>query len=179
MTGSRAQWYNGLLLLSSFFCCRLLWGSYQSIRVYADVWSAMHIAEPGVLQERILAADDEVMRYAGDSSVPTWLAVVYLGSNCVLNALNFYWFGKMIETIRKRFTESKGPKENGAVKKEGPLLNGFVKEADKMNGMVEGRLDGNVQGLGNFEKGEIEIGKEGEKRVLKVQKTEVRRRKKA
>ena len=28
MTGSRPQWYNGIFLLSSFFCCRLLWGSY-------------------------------------------------------------------------------------------------------------------------------------------------------
>ncbi len=182
MTGSRPQWYNGLLLLSSFFCCRLVWGSYQSIRVYADVWSAMHIIEPGVLQERILAADDEVMRYATNNSVPTWLGIVYLGSNCVLNALNFYWFGKMIETIRKRFTEAKKPKENGAVKKETALIDGLVREADMVDGLVdcvtvvEGLLDGHVQGLGD-ENGEIEIGKGGKKRILKVQRTEVRRRK--
>lgn len=176
MTGSRAQWYNGLVLLSSFFCCRLVWGSYQSIRVYADVWSAVHIAEPGVLQERILAADGEVMRYAGDNSVPTWLGIVYLGSNCVLNTLNFYWFGKMIETIRKRFTESKGSKENGAGKKEESLLNGLVKQVDMVDGLVEGLLDGNMNGFGD-EKGEVEIETEGENRILKVQRTEFRRRK--
>ena len=47
------------------------------------------------------------MRYAGKMFVPAWLAAVYLSSNIVLNSLNFYWFGKMIETIKKRFTESK------------------------------------------------------------------------
>ena len=182
MTGSRPQWYNGLILLASFFCCRLVWGSYQSIRVYSDVWSALHINEPGVL-ERTVAADNEVMKYAAGGSVPTWLGVVYLGSNIVLNTLNFYWFGKMIETIRKRFTESKKkPKGNGDAKKGGALIDELVKEADLVDGLVdcvtvvEGLMDGNVQEFMN-EKGEIEVGKEGEKRVLKIKRTEVRRRK--
>jgi len=35
--------------------------------------------------------------------VPLWLAVSYLTSNIVLNSLNFWWFSKMVETIRKRF----------------------------------------------------------------------------
>ena len=39
-----------------------------------------------------------------------WLAMTYLGSNVVLNSLNFYWFGKMIETVRKRF-DKKGPSD--------------------------------------------------------------------
>ncbi len=39
----------------------------------------------------------------GTKGVPIWLAVTYLSSNVVLNSLNFYWFGKMIETVRKRF----------------------------------------------------------------------------
>ena len=181
MTGSRPQWYNGLILLSSFFCCRLVWGSYQSIRVYADVWSALHINEPGVL-ERTWAADNEVMKYASGNNVPAWLGAVYLGSNCVLNTLNFYWFGKMIETIRKRFTEAKKPKENGVAKKKAALIDELVKEADMVDGLVdcvtvaEGLLDGKVQGLID-EKGETGIGKEGERKVLKIQKTEVRRRK--
>lgn len=184
MTGSRPQWYNGLVLLSSFFCCRLLWGSYQSIRVYADVWSALHIDDPGVPSHR-WAVDDPTMQYAPGNTVPTWLSFVYLGSNIVLNTLNFYWFGKMIETIRKRFSETKKPKENGsaAAPKEGALLNELVKEADMVDGLVdcvtvvEGLLDGSVDGLID-EKGEIEVSRrDGEKVALKVQKTEVRRRK--
>lgn len=35
--------------------------------------------------------------------MPLWLALSYLASNITLNCLNFYWFGKMIDTIRKRF----------------------------------------------------------------------------
>src|ERR1700730_1062100 len=41
MTGSRAQLYNGLILLATFFSCRLVWGTYQSVRVYQDVWAAL------------------------------------------------------------------------------------------------------------------------------------------
>ena len=46
------------------------------------------------------------MRFASGpaSKVPLWLVAVYITSNVVLNALNFYWFAKMITAIRKRFT---------------------------------------------------------------------------
>ncbi|KAI9801521.1 MAG: hypothetical protein M1833_002753 [Piccolia ochrophora] len=121
MTGSRAQLYNGLVLLASFFLCRLVWGTYQSLRVYQDVWAALQdpgptfptsgnttLTQPAATQ-RALDSDDEVMRFAGTQVVPVWLAVTYLASNTVLNTLNFYWFGKMIEAVRKRFrgTETK------------------------------------------------------------------------
>lgn len=39
----------------------------------------------------------------GTKGIPIWLAVIYLSSNVLLNSLNIYWFGKMIETVRKRF----------------------------------------------------------------------------
>ena len=47
--------------------------------------------------------DADVMTFAREGQVPIWLASTYLTSNIILNTLNFYWFGKMIETIRKRF----------------------------------------------------------------------------
>jgi hypothetical protein len=45
------------------------------------------------------------MKFTGPETmaVPFWLASIYLVSNLVLNSLNFYWFAKMIETVRKRF----------------------------------------------------------------------------
>jgi len=49
----------------------------------------------------------DIMQFAGEEFVPLWLAFTYLGSNIVLNTLNFYWFGKMIETVRKRFQPQK------------------------------------------------------------------------
>lgn len=120
MTGSRAQLYNGILLLVTFFLCRLVWGTYQSVRVYQDVWAALQApgplapsnpGNPASVTEPAPDPTSEIMRYAGKQEVPFWLAITYLGSNIVLNTLNFYWFGKMIETVRRRF---QGPKDKGA-----------------------------------------------------------------
>ena len=119
MTGSRAQLYNGIVLLVMFFACRLVWGTYQSVRVYQDVWAA--IQTPGVLtttdtvtnpaMRQSVDPAKEVMRFEGDRIVPLWLACTYLGSNIVLNTLNFYWFGKMIEAVKKRFRPAKKGKK--------------------------------------------------------------------
>lgn len=167
MTGSRPQWYNGIFLLASFFSCRLVWGSYQSLRVYADVWSALHIDNAGVL-EKAWDVSNEVTQYATGANVPAWLGAVYLGSNVVLNTLNFYWFGKMIETIRKRFTEKKS-RENGKAKEADPVL---VEGVALVDGVIDGVLldtDGDVK-----ESGHMEVDEDG--KVLRLQKTEVRRR---
>ncbi|CAJ2513360.1 Uu.00g014790.m01.CDS01 [Anthostomella pinea] len=116
MTGSRAQLYNGLMLIATFFSCRLVWGTYQSVMVARDVWSALH-AQPAipvslspdkVLNSTFPAQYAETMTYVSDStSIPGWLAVLYILSNLTLNSLNFYWFFKMVDAVRKRFT----PKE--------------------------------------------------------------------
>ncbi|TVY23180.1 putative TLC domain-containing protein [Lachnellula hyalina] len=125
MTGSRAQLYNGIALLVTFFGCRLVWGTYQSVRVYQDVWAAIHHKPAAAsihfdaLNNSTNAAADaaaghsaapihgDIMRFAGEEFVPLWLGFTYLGSNIILNTLNFYWFGKMIETVRKRFQPPK------------------------------------------------------------------------
>jgi hypothetical protein len=147
MTGSRAQLYNGIALLTTFFCCRLVWGTYQSVRVYQDVWqalnhtpaaanihfdafnathanaSAIHDAEIG---KSALPLHDGIMRFAGEEYVPVWLAIVYMGSNVVLNTLNFFWFGKMIETVRKRFQPPKEKKADNVTTTRSTSSNGKV-----------------------------------------------------
>ena len=111
LTGSRFQLINGLILLFTFFCCRLVWGTYQSVRVYQDVWAALQAPRRlAPLDPSSPAA--EVMRFSGNETVPTWLAAIYLGSNIVLNTLNFYWFGKMIDTVRRRFQPPKKDRSN-------------------------------------------------------------------
>lgn len=116
MTGSRAQLYNGLVLLFMFFCCRLVWGTYQSVRVSIDMWAA--IQSPGstplsgnytaATTKLVTDAENEVMKYASaNTTIPAWLALSYLGSNIVLNSLNFYWFTKMVEAVKKRFRPAK------------------------------------------------------------------------
>ena len=57
----------------------------------------------------------------------------------MLNTLNFYWYGKMIETIKKRFTEA-GDKKKGAVpveKDEGVLVEGMMDSSTIISDMVE------------------------------------------
>jgi hypothetical protein len=129
MTGSVYQLINGIFLLMTFLGCRLVWGTYQSVRVYQDVWNslfhtpataAIHYDMMNTTSSAALEAaagksaipiHEGIMRFAGEEYVPVWLTFTYLGSNIILNTLNFYWFGKMIEALRKRFTPPKDVKE--------------------------------------------------------------------
>jgi len=174
MTGSKPQWYNGLLLLSSFFCCRLLWGTYQSIRVYQDVWAGLHPSSASAANGNHtmgLAVDADVMKLAREEQVPIWLAVVYLGSNIVLNTLNFYWFGKMIETIRKRF-QGHATTENH----DRPDRKASQKARDNEVVVVEG-VEVTTMADGEIVEERVEVGiVDAGKKVIGVEKTEVRRR---
>ncbi|GAB0138232.1 hypothetical protein EsDP_00006471 [Epichloe bromicola] len=104
MTGSRAQLYNGFLLLFTFFSCRLVYGTYQSVRVFGDIWAAMD-NNPSVA-----SLNSATMGFANEAStVPVWLGAIYLASNLTLNGLNFYWFIMMVKAVRKRFEPEKQP----------------------------------------------------------------------
>lgn len=97
--------------------------------VYHDVWQILHMDTTSLFRDghdlhgktsasifdnrngqlcvgdtACVAAQSEVLRFTtADSYVPWWIIAIYLVSNLTLNALNWYWFGKMIETVRKRF----------------------------------------------------------------------------
>ncbi|KAI9691948.1 MAG: hypothetical protein M1820_009656 [Bogoriella megaspora] len=121
MTGSTPQLYNGMLLIGTFFGARLCWGTANSVRVFWDIWRVVRRPEfavpealglereAGLLKEPVDAVG-EVMRFAVGNEVPLWLTVSYLASNFVLNSLNIWWFGKMIDTVRKRFDPPLGTK---------------------------------------------------------------------
>lgn len=151
MTGSRAQWYNGMLLLSVFFCCRLVWGTWQSIVVYKDMWNALqqtwsasgsplqtpvdisaHVFHPTrdgsmCIDEACARANAEISRFKNHTAagVPTWLVLTYVASNLVLNFLNYFWFSKMVETVLKRF---RAPPEKKPEKPE-EMAQDFILEA--------------------------------------------------
>ncbi|RMZ76458.1 hypothetical protein DV737_g4807, partial [Chaetothyriales sp. CBS 132003] len=122
LTGGKLQWYNGITLLVTFFCSRLLWGTFQSYSVFSYIWKVTQTTKPGVGDvlsifaprdvklclgdELCVKAQAEVMKYAAiavSRPAPAWMALTYLTSNMILHTLNFYWFGRMIETVRKRF----------------------------------------------------------------------------
>ena len=125
-----------------------------------------------------------MMRFAGDYAMPTWLAVVYLSSNIVLNTLNFYWFGKMIETIKKRFAESKDKKgtRKREDKDEGVMVEGLMDSSTLMTEIAE-EEDMQFDGEDIIYDGEVETKESMEssllngKSTIKVEKTEIRRRK--
>lgn len=125
MTGSKPQLYNGIVLLGTFFGCRIVWGTVQTSFVFWDVWRAVHHQLPSspspvsyaqsstslpanvsvaATQEFDYGGDHaEIMRFAGPHVVPMWLAMTYLTANILLTSLNLYWFNKMVEAVRKRF----------------------------------------------------------------------------
>lgn len=133
MTGSRAQWYNGMALLAVFFCCRILWGTWQSALVYRDMWFALKqtwsassspLQDPVSINAQVFQAvrgsgmcidetcaraNAEISRFKSYTAdgVPTWLVSTYVVSNLILNFLNYFWFGKMVETVLKRFRTPK------------------------------------------------------------------------
>lgn len=109
MTGTKAQLYNGIVLLFTFFSARLIWGVGQSARVWYDIYRALSTA-PNTeymsvtpANEQLPGAED-IMAFAKEAGpLPLWLAAIYLASNITLNTLNVLWFGKMIKAVRKRF----------------------------------------------------------------------------
>ncbi|OCL06570.1 DUF887-domain-containing protein [Glonium stellatum] len=184
LTGSKIQLYNGIMLLFTFFSCRLVWGSYQSVRVFTDVFRAMNYdgtvtnstTTPTTGDVPGLEAQSEVMRFAGDRVVPMWLALSYLGANIVLNSLNWFWFAKMIETVRKRFDPPLGTKGTEKEKhKEKVLVEGIDVDTD-----VDADVDGvpvRLTGVDRFDSTQVARGIYADgRRTVEVEKKEVRSR---
>lgn len=120
MTGSKAQLYNGITLLATFFSCRLVWGTIQSAFVWRDMWRAVHTAPDAgyaaaaALNSTLADPDENMMAFATDAGpIPVWLAGVYIASNITLNTLNWHWFFKMITAVKKRFEPPKAAAEKG------------------------------------------------------------------
>jgi hypothetical protein len=122
MTGSTIQFVNGIALLFTFFSCRIVWGTYQSILVFTDIYhaytaGAITLSDPeyGQLNNNTTLPNagfkHNVLQFAEGQTVPLWVVTAYLASNVILNGLNWFWFSKMIETLRKRFDPPFGTKK--------------------------------------------------------------------
>lgn len=87
MTGSTAQWVNGIFLLATFFTVRIVIGWYMSIATFKDIFTVLR--QGGVnVQHRI----------------PTWLWGFFLAANIVLNSLNGACsFHKTISSLNSDF----------------------------------------------------------------------------
>lgn len=157
LTGSVYQAVNGAFLTITFFCCRIVWGLYSSFNVFYDMYVAVQaghsVRRSGVLGEvaKNWASGDVSLYYnvgeqerafMSEEYIPLWLVITYLASNVVLNLLNLYWFGKMIETIRKRFDPPWGTKDVGSdyVSYEEPEKIKIEIEAGKLHKVGKGSV---------------------------------------
>ena len=190
MTGSTVQFVNGLFLLSTFFCCRLVWGTYQSIRVFGDVYNAYHAGPIAFLDPAVAPPHNntstattpglktDMLQFAEGQAVPLWLAAAYLASNLTLNGLNWFWFAKMIETLRKRFDPPLGTRSRPALKE--PAL----VDPDDNKVLIEGThvatpaaLSGNeTEYFDNSPRGKVSVEKSASGMHLEVEASEVRTR---
>lgn len=171
-----------MALLFTFFCSRLVWGSYQSLRVAYDVyraltsemrnlpidWAAKTARAPS------LDPNTEIMRFSGNRPMPYILAIGYLGANLTLNGLNWIWFSKMIETVRKRFDPPLGTKgTKKSLIKEPVLVEGIDVETD-----ADAGADGMPVSVTGQDKLGLARGIDAEgRRTVEVEKTEIRSRK--
>jgi hypothetical protein len=123
LTGSAVQLYNGIALIVMFFSCRLVWGTYLTFHFFGDVWTATRAdREQQAISHGVVKPGGEM---AMQGSLPIWMAVAFCVGNLGLTGLNFFWFSKMIEAVRKRFRPQEGGiKGNGRVTKS---ANGKVK----------------------------------------------------
>ncbi|KAF1951445.1 DUF887-domain-containing protein [Byssothecium circinans] len=121
MTGSRLQLYNGILLLLTFFGCRIVWGTYQSFLIYSDIYTALTWSSSSPMGAA-LEEDEKCQRNASGpgagglrsceiGELPTWLVTVYLVGNTALSLLNFFWFSQMIKAVKKRFVPEEAKKK--------------------------------------------------------------------
>lgn len=96
--GSNLQIVNGLLLIVTFACCRLIWGSYLTFVFFRDVWTALHAPQSSWTEYNYSPSQRPLIL---EHRAPWWLAVMFMISNAVVMSLSAFWFTKMIATIRK------------------------------------------------------------------------------
>ncbi|GAA5950183.1 hypothetical protein JCM3765_004234 [Sporobolomyces pararoseus] len=85
MTGSLAQMINGFFLVSAYIVCRLIFGVYNSYKLFV-----------------LLFSTSSVLTKATQEGTG-WIRYLYIAINLTMNGLNFFWFRAMLLALRKRF----------------------------------------------------------------------------
>lgn len=115
--------------------------------------------------------DEQGQRYAfvRESHVPLALGLVYLASNLVLNSLNIFWFGKMVQTIRSRFEPPLGTKSASAeeVHYERPEKTEEVKRSDAREAIERAKREGReAYAASPMKKGSVTAARERAEAVM-------------
>jgi hypothetical protein len=104
MVTSMPSIINAFLLAISFFVIRLLWGTYQTVALCRDIYAAYTMdLSPEMVQMKFETSEKGFPR----STVPLWLVLWTMAANGVLCGLNFFWFGKIVGTLRQKLFRKK------------------------------------------------------------------------
>lgn len=106
--GSTLQIINGILLIVTFACCRLIWGSYLAFVFFRDVWTALHAPQSHWTEYKYSPYERPLIL---EHRAPWWLAAMFMISNAVVMSLSAFWFTKMIATIRKHIETPRSEKK--------------------------------------------------------------------
>ncbi|TPX45269.1 hypothetical protein SeMB42_g04075 [Synchytrium endobioticum] len=87
MTGSILQLANGVMLMISFFCVRLVYGVYNVYDFFRSVLSQREKVAPHLI-------------------------LIYGTASITLTVLNFYWFYRIFDAVRRRFVGASPPKKH-------------------------------------------------------------------
>lgn len=98
LAGSKLQVVNGIVLMITFACCRLLWGSYMTFTFFGDVWTAIHAEKPSFTLYDYSSSE---LPLALEHHAPGWVAVAFMFTHTVVMSLSIFWFSKMVATMRK------------------------------------------------------------------------------
>ncbi|KIW19175.1 hypothetical protein PV08_03468 [Exophiala spinifera] len=115
--GGRYQLWNGICLIITFFGCRLVWGTYQTINLMADTWRAWGDVGTGKCLDAFMTVRAEGSQIAVPvqdfcyDNFPSGLLLTYIISNTLLSGLNVYWFGLMLKALGRRFNKNVDKKQ--------------------------------------------------------------------
>lgn len=134
LTGSLIQLINGFFLLTTFFGCRLVWGTYNAGLLFVDLFT-IYNRQPPILNSTAsdhLDGEPPAIHPFVGKQLPLWLMLIYVVSNSTLNLLNFFWFSRMIQTVSARFTKKDKPlKKEALVVQDTPLDITLPKEKEE------------------------------------------------
>jgi hypothetical protein len=106
--GSKIQMLNGIILIVTFACCRLLWGSYMTFTFFSDVWTALHASKPSWTEYNYAPGERPLVL---QHRAVWWVGATFMLTHLVIMSLSTFWFAKMIATVRKHITSTAGDRK--------------------------------------------------------------------
>lgn len=103
--GSNLQIINGVVLIITFACCRLIFGCYLAVVFFRDVWTALHSPHMSWTEYNYSPTEKPLVL---QHQAVWWVAAIFMITHAIVMSLSAFWFIKMIMTVRKHINSSSG-----------------------------------------------------------------------